>query len=131
MGLIIAIVFLLVFFAVAMSPKGNIQMGAKKRQMKKIAQKIADNFDRVGWSSWGYSTHLLNDQIQRMHRADISSRMELLHYSGTSHTARVRGETGNEYVIDENGCSCPDFRVRGLPCKHMYFAVAELIGDEE
>ena len=48
---------------------------------------------------------------------------------------RVPSATGNgKYVVsvdgDESACSCPDFELRQLPCKHI-FSVEYLIRREE
>ena len=91
-----------------------------------IYRKFAEDFAKVGWPAWGYVTHLPPEQRSRMEKGIYSKRMKLLNYDPEMHTACVLGEHGETYDIDVSGCSCPDFRKRGLPCKHMYFAVIEI-----
>lgn len=91
-----------------------------------IYRKFAEDFAKVGWPAWGYVTHLPPEQRSRMEKGIYSKRMKLLNYDPEMHTACVLGEHGETYDIDVFGCSCPDFRKRGLPCKHMYFAVIEI-----
>ena len=104
----------------------------KKRQQEILSQqtaiyrKFAEDFSRVSWPAWGYATHSPSEQKSRMEKGIYSKSMKLLDYDPRMHTACVLGEHGEAYNIDASGCSCPDFRKRGLPCKHMYFAVIEL-----
>ena len=130
MWLFLALVFLASFFAMAVLSKKGTSAGSKQAQREKAAQAIAADFRRVGWSMWNYSVHLNHDQIKRMGRSTSSEKMRLLSYDSQTHVAIVLGDTGKEYRIDEHGCSCPDCTMRGLPCKHMYFAVAELTEDK-
>lgn len=91
-----------------------------------IYRRFAADFAHAGWPSWGYSSHTQPGQRERMQKGIYSKSMKLLEYDLPAHTARVLGEHGTAYDIDGAGCSCMDFRTRGLPCKHMYFAVIEL-----
>lgn len=103
----------------------------KKEYQQKTAifRQYAQDFAKVGWGTWGYSVHVMSGQKERMERAIYSKKMLLLSYDPESHTAHVLGERGSEYIIDEFGCSCPDFQKRFMPCKHMYFAVMEITGE--
>lgn len=96
------------------------------RQRTAICRKFAEDFAKVGWPAWGYVTHLPPEQRSRMEKGIYSKRMRLLGHDPEMHTACVLGEHGEAYDIGVSGCSCPDFRKRGLPCKHMYFAVIEI-----
>ena len=127
-AVLVAIVLIICIAVVIKSSKkaSGSKMADIKKQMTENAKSIEADFNRVGWSAWGYPVHLLDDQIQRMHRASTSEKMELIGYDDSLCIARVRGDSGTEYRIDKQGCSCPDFAKRGLPCKHMYFAVGVL-----
>lgn len=96
-----------------------------------IARSIAADFDSIGWIAWGYGIHLLDGQSERMMRAANSQSMKLLGYDPKTHRACVQGEHGIVYDLDEQGCSCPDFRQRQLPCKHMYFVLLEVCNSED
>ena len=98
------------------------------QQMRKPYQKLAAEFERVGWIAWGYGAHRAEGQDARIQRAINSRSMELISYDKESRTAVVKGERGKMYTITPQGCSCPDFASRGFPCKHMYFAVMEIPG---
>lgn len=103
------------------------ELMAKRRE---LARSVADDFKRIGWGAWGAPSHLTDEQATRMQRAADSTTMELLEYNPNIHTAVVRGEHGSVYHIDGYGCSCPDFRARQLPCKHMYFAFLRILDME-
>lgn len=98
-------------------------------QATAIYRKFAEAFEKTGWPAWGYATHLSPEQRSRMEKGIYSERMRLLSYDSEMHTACVLGEHGMAYDIDGSGCSCLDFRKRGLPCKHMYFAVIAISDD--
>ena len=102
----------------------------KRAKMREIATGITNDFNNVGWTGWGPDIHLQNDQIGRMMRTAKSKSMTLIQYDANTRTAYVQGEHEEVYKITKRGCSCRDFAYRGLPCKHMYFAVSEIVGDE-
>lgn len=105
----------------------------KKQEIENIDRKpyemLAADFVRVGWPSWGYAVHRAAGQDDRIRRAIKSTEMSLVSYDADSKTALVEGEHGIVYEITPQGCSCPDFHKRNLPCKHMYFAVMEIPDD--
>lgn len=121
-GVLVAVV--LAIFIIEKQRHGARQQLAKRRE---LARSLADDFKRIGWGAWGPAAHLSDEQATRMQRAADSTTMELLEYNPNIHTAVVRGERGSVYHIDERGCSCPDFRKRQLPCKHMYFAFLHIL----
>ena len=99
---------------------------AKIEQIKLPYKMLGEDFARVGWPAWGYGAHLLPGQDDRIQRAIRSKAMKLISYDKETHTAVVCGERGKHYEITPQGCSCPDFAERQLPCKHMYFAAMEI-----
>ncbi len=115
----------------------KILAGKKEYQAKRIAQQEievqnaiyynwAKDFEAVGWGRWGFKEHSQPGQIDRAKRAIYTRTMKLLKYDQDTHEAQVCGESGIVYKVNSDGCSCPDFCVRNLPCKHMYFAVLEI-----
>ncbi len=100
----------------------------RKRQEQRTAifRQFALDFNRIGWTRWGYDAHIKSGQRDRIEKGIYSKRMKLLTFDIAQHTACVMGEHDVAYNIDCDGCSCMDFRTRRLPCKHMYFAVIEL-----
>jgi len=109
--------------------KKNAELKELRQLQRKPYEKLAADFARVGWPAWGYTAHCLDGQYDRIQRAINSRQMSLLSYDKESHSAVVQGERGALYKMDAQGCSCPDFAKRGLPCKHMYFAVMEIPED--
>lgn len=93
-----------------------------------LAQRMADDFNRIGWYTWGTGAHLTDEQATRMKQAALSAEMKLIEYRPDFHSAIVEGEHGTHYHIDEFGyCSCPDCEERHLPCKHIYFAFLRIV----
>lgn len=91
-----------------------------ERNEEKI-RAMAHNFDFAGWNEWDISVHRAPGQIRRHVSAALSEYMSIIEYSAKSGFAKVEGESGHRYIINEKGCSCPDFHRRQLPCKHMYY----------
>ena len=106
---------------------------AESRELQRLKrepyERLAADFVRVGWPAWGYAAHRLKGQDDRIQRAINSRQMILIGYDKDTHSAVVQGERGALYEMNSQGCSCPDFVKRGLPCKHMYFAVMEIPED--
>lgn len=124
-GAIVAVVASIVLLQRVQKAEKAKQERARE-QRTEIYRKFAEDFAKVGWSAWGYAIHMMPDQRPRMEKGIYSRSMKLLSYDANLHSACVLGERGAVYYIDEGGCSCPDFRTRRLPCKHMYFAVIEI-----
>lgn len=111
------------------SKKQMAEREALLRQQRKPYKMLAADFARVGWPVWGYASHCIDGQDDRIQRAIKSRQMKVIEYERENHAARIQGESGDHYTITPQGCSCPDFAKRGLPCKHMYFAVMEISED--
>lgn len=87
-----------------------------------IAKMMSEDFKKIGWTNWNSDIHTTAEQLDRIKRASGSTNGIILRkYSPNTTTGIVRGSSGKIYLTCGNGCSCPDFRKRGLPCKHMYF----------
>lgn len=88
----------------------------------KIVEMICTDFRKIGWDMWKPEIHSSKEQLDRIKRAsDSHNHIRLKSYSRRTTTGIVYGSSGNTYLTCGNGCSCPDFKKRGLPCKHMYF----------
>ncbi len=124
-GVVVAFVVILVIIK-ANSKKQKAEREALLQQQRKPYEMLAADFARVGWPAWGYAAHRAEGQDERIQRAIHSRKMRLIGYDAVSKTATVQGERGAEYEITPQGCSCPDFAMRSLPCKHMYFAAMEI-----
>lgn len=104
----------------------------EKEENEQLIQEMADNFVIAKWTEWDESIHHADGQLDRIRRAVESLEkkdISLLAYNPASGYARIRGTSGY-YLVNSHQCSCPDFRERRLPCKHMYY-LAFLLPDYE
>lgn len=96
-----------------------------------LADSTAKDFAKIpGWEKWTADYHLRVGQEERQRRALYSDVMHIISFDKTTGKAHVHGESGQDYNVDGNGCSCQDFQVRKLPCKHMYFVSFNNDNDE-
>ena len=96
-----------------------------------LADNTAKDFAKIpGWDKWTADYHLKVGQEERQHRALYSDVMHIISFDETTGKACVHGESGQDYNVNGNGCSCKDFQVRKLPCKHMYFVSFNNDNDE-
>ena len=93
-----------------------------------IMQKMGEDFQALGWDVWDPSVHRANGQLDRIRRAATDKRLIIIKRDGS--TFDIKGTEGNVYTVSGEGCSCPDFRTRGLPCKHMYLLAIALSEEE-
>ncbi len=74
----------------------------------------------LNWNSiWPDTLHDEDDQIDRNIRADKDP-IHIRSVSGDGEYFNMFGKSGASYLTSKRGCSCPDFKKRGKPCKHMY-----------
>lgn len=81
-----------------------------------------------GWNEWDASVHQVEGQYERMARTE-SDDIEILSYDKQTKIGRVIGSKGDIYTTTYQGCDCPDFQFRHLPCKHMYTLAMALDGN--
>lgn len=77
------------------------------------------------WNKWS-TTNSSNAQISRANRA---KNLELtpLHIDSKFRVAVFLGHgKQKKYIARLDKCSCPDFKERRTPCKHMYYLANEL-----
>lgn len=90
---------------------------------------INEDFQSMdGWAEWDGSIHEAAGQYERVGRA-AKGDIEVLAYDSQFKIAKVSGSAGKVYLASFRHCSCPDFRERHLPCKHMYALRMELDDD--
>ncbi len=88
-------------------------------------------FEDNGWDEWDKSVHHASGQRSRIERAlKYSEGLSVVQYNPVSEYAKIRSKH-NYYLVSKHGCSCPDFRERALPCKHMYFLANDLISNDK
>lgn len=98
---------------------------------KKIVQMISSDFAQIGWSKWEGFAHEEPNQLDRLRRATLyGDNIHIVQYNSLLGIAKIKGTSGNYYLTSGKRCSCPDYRNRLKPCKHMY-KLAVFLTDEE
>ena len=82
----------------------------------KISATPLRSFSQLDWEKWPTSTHYKKGQYTRFHHA-IEENIQILN---RRYPTQIQGTTGNIYTTTFMTCSCPDFKKRNLPCKHIY-----------
>jgi len=80
-----------------------------------------------GWNIWDPSIHEATGQYDRIKRS-VDKYISILAYDPSYSIAKIKGTSGI-YLTSHERCSCPDYRKRRLPCKHMYALAYELDGN--
>lgn len=73
----------------------------------------------VSFGPWDVSIHDAEGQDVRFDRA-LFQNIAILEYDAEKGLAHIAGSRGGTYETTLDGCTCEDFRRRGLPCKHIY-----------
>lgn len=77
------------------------------------------------WFVPGNATHDEPDQIKRRLTAE-KIKACAVKVDTDMQTATIQGSEAEPYVVTLNSCTCIDYTMRGLPCKHMYRLAQEL-----
>ncbi len=96
---------------------------------------IIDSIDTTfqsmdGWREWDKSVHVAPGQVTRIRRAAVE-KLKTMCYDARYKIGVVEGSSGDKYLVSAKRCSCPDYRDRRLPCKHMYSLAMTLDGNDE
>ncbi len=83
-----------------------------------------------GWCEWDRSIHEQPGQYERLKRG-VMEKLSVMAYDSNQKIAKVKGSTGRFYLTSYQQCSCPDFKARHIPCKHMYSLCMALDGNPE
>ena len=70
-------------------------------------------------NKWDESVHNTPDQQKRRESAK-SPDMQILSLDVKAKSANIKSRSGSVYQVTTESCSCKDFKMRKLPCKHMY-----------
>lgn len=84
-------------------------------------------FSEIGWTSWTKQELVGDEQFSRVSKA-VDDKMKLVSIDRLLKVGQV--ESSAVYDVSESGCTCKDFSMRKLPCKHMYFLALQLAADE-
>ena len=137
-GMILIFIAVIQFFTNSKAQKAAIerqrqileeQKRAQEEQekiRKQTIQKIINDFAKTGWTDWNDTIHNTSAQFERIKKATTSNNINLIAYNPHTGYAKIRGESGHYYLVNSHRCSCPDFRDRQLPCKHMYYLATVL-----
>lgn len=79
--------------------------------------------DTASWNQWN-DTHSDAEQLKRQKRA-CESGISTLQINEADCSAIFKGSKG-KYITTLSDCTCRDFVLRKLPCKHMYRLAYEL-----
>ena len=126
-GIVIAAAFIVTLHreqrrAQRQAEQKRLETAEKLRKAKEeVINNISSDFQSMpGWRDWDSSIHRTDGQLDRIKRA-ASEDMAVLAYDPDYSLAKVKGSSGEIYLTSCRRCSCPDYRERRLPCKHMYF----------
>lgn len=90
---------------------------------------IAETFASVpGGDFWDESVHNAPGQYDRLRRGVLDTPW-LIAFDKKRGLANMLGSSDRYYLTSVRRCSCPDYRNRRLPCKHMYWLATALSGD--
>jgi hypothetical protein len=90
-------------------PPGKSDRQIREEWLRQLRTNLPD------WDSWDPCIHDDLDQIKR-----ASSAAELVKSGIPITKSAFAGFRVGDYYTSYTNCDCPDFRSRGLPCKHMY-----------
>ncbi len=67
-----------------------------------------------------------NEHEDQRVRQRNARKCEIISFSEETQTAEFKGSGEKSYVATLDSCTCQDFGMRGLPCKHIYRLMHEL-----
>lgn len=79
----------------------------------------------MNFNSIDYQTHNSIEQLKRISSAQKISANKIT-VDAQNQTAVISGSGSSPYAVTLNSCECSDFKLRGLPCKHIYRLALEL-----
>lgn len=91
---------------------------------KRFADTVLDLSRRDYLFSTPAYAAIRNDPDSRKITSALSQKMKLL--SPFDISSRISGESGEIYNVTLYSCTCKDFTIRKVPCKHMYRLASEV-----
>ena len=70
-------------------------------------------------NKWDESIHNTPDQQKRRDSAKNQD-MQILSLDVKAKSGNIKSQSGSVYQVTTKSCNCKDFKLRNLPCKHMY-----------
>lgn len=90
------------------------------KQLRLAAQLITT--DLIKWPS---SIHINFSQMKKIYK---SKSIKILSYNPETKKAEIQGSNGDVYTTSFSSCTCKDFSINNLPCKHIYKYATEYGG---
>lgn len=88
--------------------------------LEKRRAELAQGFQKGGWRTyWDDQIHTLAGQGARITRS-YEEAITVEAYNPATYLALIRGASGKRYLTTFQECTCPDYKKRELPCKHIY-----------
>ena len=79
----------------------------------------------VVFGSWPESLHSEFEQVKRI-EAGRKLKKKVVSFNPDEQTMVIAGSAADPYECDLQTCTCADFGIRHLPCKHIYCLADEL-----
>ena len=79
----------------------------------------------VIFGSWPESLHSEFEQVKRS-EAGRKLKKKVVSFNPDAQTMVIAGSAADPYECDLQTCTCADFGIRHLPCKHIYCLADEL-----
>lgn len=104
----------------------NEAMKKVKKEQRLALEQTKRDFAMIGWGRYWRERELSEDgQLERLVESVTDKNLVFGGYDKTLKVGIVDGKA--KYRVSGKSCSCPDFVLRGLPCKHMYFLAGILV----
>lgn len=84
-----------------------------------ILYQVENDMRLLGWNDWTHEQLISDGQYTRFAKAVSGKGMKLTSLDTVSSSGCIAGSA--EYSVSKSGCTCSDFSMRHLPCKHIYF----------
>ena len=90
-----------------------------------ILYQVEKDMLQFGWNNWTHEQLISDGQYNRFVKAVSGKGMRLKSIDVVSSSGSVVGSS--EYSVSKSDCTCSDFLMRRLPCKHIYFLLLCLL----
>ena len=101
----------------------NANLNVNQEKIKALSQ-VETGFVNLGWENWTHEQHIAEGQYDRFVRASNKKKMKLLSFDTKTGEGIV--SSSSTYQVSKSSCTCSDFAMRKLPCKHIYFLMLSL-----
>lgn len=97
-----------------------------KELHKSVLSESVKLFADIGWTEWSEQQLMADGQYKKISKA-LNDKMQLVNVDFQTKSGQVRGSS--IYDVCGSNCTCKDFALNRLPCKHMYFLAMQLAGE--